>query len=240
MEPQIGDAHGAALLAHLEGDDGAHVIERDDGLVEPMNAAVYFAEPADWPLGEAIVLDHVRGSVLDIGAGAGRYGLALEASGHGVLSLDVSPGAAEVCRRRGLSRVFSGSIFDLDESGFDTFLLAGHNLGLLESPDHSRRFLERLSELARAGARIVGTNRDPYETSDESHLEYHRMNRARGREPGQARLRVRHRRLATDWFDYWFQSRQELATVAEARWWQLTAHEPLFEGSYLAVLERHG
>ncbi len=136
-----------------------------------------------------------------------------------------------------MSHVFTGSIFDLEAKGFDTFLLCGHNLGLLEDPEHGRRFLARLSELARPGARIVGTTRDPYETSDQDHLTYHQVNRERDREPGQTRLRVRFRALATDWFDYWFMSREELESVANASGWNVVIDRPLFSGSYLAVLE---
>lgn len=109
-------------------------------------------DPADWPTGEQIVLDHVRGAVLDIGSGAGRYAIELRDRGHEVLALDNSPGAIEACTRRGLTNVFTGDIHELPgQTTFDTFLLGGNNIGLLEDPRQALRFLDRLSGLARPG-----------------------------------------------------------------------------------------
>ena len=113
--------------------------------------------------------------------------------------------------------MFLGTVFELDESGLDTFLLAGHNFDLLGSPDHAGDFLARLGELA-----------------------YHNYNRSRGRPPGQTRLRVRYRRTATEWFDYWFMAPSELDSLAAEEGWAVVEQRALVEGSYLAVLEMKG
>ena len=42
MEPPIGDALGRAMLDYLETGAGWHVVERDDGFVELMDAGVFF------------------------------------------------------------------------------------------------------------------------------------------------------------------------------------------------------
>jgi SAM-dependent methyltransferase len=237
MKPRKGDAFGMALLAHMDQKDGWHVVERDDGRLHPMDAEVYFREPADWPNGEPRVLDYIRGRVLDVGAGAGRYAVELQRRGHHVVALDVSAGAAEVCQRRGLVNVFTGTIDELGDDHFDTFLFGGNNLGLLASPSAASRLLDRLRTLALPNAQIIGTCRDPYDTDDPENLEYHELNRSRGRQAGQIRLRVRFRRVATPWFDYWFQSPSELRTVTEPHGWSLRHYEPLAFGSYLAVLD---
>ena len=236
-EPQLGDALGKAMLGHMDEEDGWHVIERDDGYVEPMDAAVYFRRPDEWPEGEAVVLEHVSGRVLDVGAGAGRYAVELAERGHKVVALDVSPGAIEVCRRRGLESTFVGTLEEYEDAQpFDTFLFAGHNLGLLGGPDHAVRVLAKARSLSAPGARIVGTNRDPYLTDMKEHLAYHEWNRSRGRPAGQTRMRMRHGDLASEWIDYWFLSVDELNPVAEAHGWTVVHHEPLAFGSYMAVL----
>lgn len=236
----VSDAFGAVLLAYLDGGHHTYIVERDDGYVRAGDASVYFAPPPEWPGDEIRILDHVRDRVLDVGAGAGRHALELAARGHDVVALDTSPGASEACRRQGVRHVFAGSIFELDDAhGFDTLLLAGHNLALLAGPPAAPAFLARLAELARPGARIVGTNRRATGTDDPDHLAYHARNRAAGRPPGQITMRVRYHLQASPWFDYWFTDPDELAAVAEPEGWRLTHTEPITEdGSYLAVLER--
>jgi hypothetical protein len=77
-------------------------------------------------------------------------------SGREVVALDVSPGAVEVCRRRGVRDTFTETVFELAGIGpepFDTFLLCGNNYGLLESLEHGLSFLGALAEVAVPGLR---------------------------------------------------------------------------------------
>ena len=238
--PIEGDALGAALLAHLEEGElaGLHVVERDDGHSSADSASPFFSRAGDWFAVEESVPDRVHGRVLDVGAGAGRFSLDLQDRGHDVLALDVSAGCLEVCRRQGVESTFYGTVFDLaatEPEPFDTFLLLGHNIGLLASPEIAPRFLTTLATMANPGAVILGTCREPLATSDPYNLAYHQMNRQRGRPPGQLTIRVRWCHLATSWFDYWFLSPDELATVAAKAGWMLADHE--HRGStYLAEL----
>lgn len=233
----IGDALGSAMVSYFEHGEGGYVLERDDGWVEAQDAEVYFRLPGEWPDGEPHALEFVVGRVLDVGAGAGRYALALQTAGHEVTALDISPGAIDVCSRRGVGSTFVGTVDDLeDSSGFDSFVLGGHNLSLLESPERAVVFLDRLRRLSRPGARIVGTCRSPYSTDHPEHLRYHELNRSRDRKPGQIRFRVRRERLITDWFEYWLMSPEELEEAVAPTAWRLDHHEPLADGSYLSVL----
>ena len=53
-----------------------------------------------------------------------------------------------------------------------------------------------------------------YNTEDPDHLGYHERNRRRARMAGQIRMRVRHRKLKTPWFDYLMVSHEELEQAA--------------------------
>lgn len=239
-DPVIGDALGAALLAHLEegNEEGRHIVERDDGYVSSDPADLYFTRIGEWFAVEASTVSRVQGRVLDIGAGGGRFAVELQRQGHDVVALDVSDGCLEVCRRQGVRQTFSGTIFDLlatDPEPFDTFLLMGHNLGLLAGPEQAPRFLDCLKSLANPGARIIGTNRDPLGTEDPINLAYHQRNRDRGRPPGQLVIRVRYCNLATPWFDYWFLPIDELESLAAACGWEL-AGKAFENDHYLAEL----
>ncbi len=237
-EPITGDAFGMALLSHLDhGDDGWHVIERDDGWVDALAASRYFGDIEAWVPIERDAIGRAGDRVLDVGAGAGRISLFLQERGTDVVALDVSPGAVDVCRRRGVAATFTGTVFDLASAQpepFDTFVYFGNNLGLLGSPEGAAAMLAALGDLARPGARVIGTLIDPYDTADPAHLDYHERNRARGRMPGQIALRIRYRQYATPWKDLLWVSLEELEAITAPLGWTLTEHWSL--GPFRAVV----
>jgi len=215
------------------------VIERDDGLINGAPADHYLSEPDEWQPHDHRALRLVRGSVLDIGAGAGRTAIELQRRGVPVTGLDISPGAIEVARKRGLRDTVLNTVdrFATSPARYDTFLLLGSNLGLLESRERAPVFLDALARLARPGARIIGHGTDPYGTTDPVHVAYHRRNRERGRLGGQLRLRLRYRLLATDWFDYLVCSVDELESLLAGTRWRLNSIDDADQPYYLAVME---
>src|SRR5439155_545816 len=90
----------------------------------------------DWnPVRPELVCEvrYDSGRVLDVGCGGGCVCLHLQERGQDVVGIDVSPGAIEVCRRRGVRDVRLLSIDDVDHSlgQFDTVVMLGNNIGLL-------------------------------------------------------------------------------------------------------------
>lgn len=128
------DTFGEALLEAFEGGAGRHMIERDDGRQDWMDAASYFTDVNAWPAPVADALAGLHGHVLDVGCGAGRHALHLAGRGCDVVGIDPSPLAVEISRRRGV-RAVVGRLGDADLSAhepFDGVVMLGHNLGLLE------------------------------------------------------------------------------------------------------------
>lgn len=238
-KPRRGDAFGSALLAAHAGENGWHVVEREDGYVEPMDAAIYLAAPVAWPDIDRTALDAAEGGILDVGAGGGRHAIEAQARGHDVVALDVSPGALEVCRQRGVDATFLGTVIDLAAQGsgqFDTLLCLGNNLGLLGSAGFASRMFDAMRAVLRPGGKLIGTGLDPYLTDDPAHLAFHEGNRKRRRMTGRTVLRVRYAYIATDWFDYLFTSPAELAELAGRAGWRVvdsTTPDP----HYLAILQ---
>ena len=223
----IGDAFGEILLACQQAGGASGVahelIERSDGFLGVEDAARYFSTDFD------SAFELAQGRVLDIGAGAGRASVALHDRGQDVVALDISPGATAVCRDRGVPTTFTGSVFELAASRpepFDTFLMLGNNLGLLGGPANAPLILEALGGMAAPGARIVGETADPYTTTRPVHLDYHEQNRRSGRLPGQLRLRIRHERTATPWWDYLLCTPEELEEVIRPTAWALASVLP--------------
>jgi SAM-dependent methyltransferase len=231
------DAYGQLVLAYLEGRPRAReIVERDDGMIEATGGpASYFAPVRSWPAAERRGLRSVRGRVLDVGCGAGRVALELQARGREVVAIDSSPLAVEVARRRG---VRDARVLPFEQVGpalgrFDTVVMYGNNFGLFGSEAKARRLLRRLRSLA---GRIVASSRDPYDTNDPAHLAYQERNRRRGRMPGQIRLRVRYRQYTSRWFDYLIASPGEVEMLVDGTGWHLARTIP-GEPLYVAVLE---
>jgi len=218
------------------------IIERDDGLINGAPADHYLHEPHEWQPHDNRALRMCRGHVLDIGAGAGRTAVELQRRGVAVTGLDTSAGAIEVARKRGLRDTVRATVdeYARADARYDTFLLLGNNLGLLEGPDRAPVFLAALAALANPGARLIAHGTDPYGTTDPVHVAYHRRNRVRGRLGGQLRLRLRYRLLATEWFDYLVCSPDELAVLGRGTRWRLAAIDQTDRPYYLAVMEFTG
>jgi len=215
------------------------IIERDDGLINGALADHYLDEPAAWPAHDHRALRLCRGAVLDIGSGAGRTALELQRRGMAVTGLDTSAGAIEVARRRGLRDTVLNTIdeYARGPARYDTFLLLGNNLGLIESRERAHGFLAAVAALARPGARIIAHGTDPYGTTDPVHVDYHERNRARGRLGGQLRLRLRYRVLTTEWFDYLVCSVDELESLLVGTEWRLKSIDDEDKPYYFAVME---
>jgi SAM-dependent methyltransferase len=235
------DAYGAMMLAAFEGKSSPEIVERDDGFIEAggYSAETYLAPFRRWPAHQRRAMRFVRGRVLDVGCGAGRLCLQLQARGLDVVGIDISPGAVDVCRRRGVLDARICPIEDVDASlgVFDTIVMFGNNLGLLASKAKGRRLLRRFHKLTSGRGRIVAETRDVYRTEDPAHLAYHERNRRRGRLPGQIRIRVRYRGLKTPWFDYVMVSPDELEDLLAGTGWHL-ARTIDSDDMYVAVIDK--
>jgi SAM-dependent methyltransferase len=215
------DAFGTALLDYLDGKNVAPLAleVRGGRKVLGLGAEWFFRSYEQWDWWDRKLLPQVKqGPVLDLGAGAGRAALYLQERGLSVTTVDASPGAAEVCRRRGIADVRLGDVLDppADQRWAAVLLLCG-NLGLGGSWDGSRRLLTRLAELAAPGAVLVGDSVTP---AGEPHVD----------------LRVWYRSLVTPWWpQYNIPAAHVAALVADTGW---RIETQLEDGEEHAVLLR--
>jgi SAM-dependent methyltransferase len=234
------DAYGQMMLDYLRDGSGYEVVEHDDGFVGlGAGPRLYFAGHDAWRQTERDAMDYVRGRVLDVGCGAGRFMLWLRDRGHEVVGVDISPGAIEVCRARGLTDVHVMSVGQVSRrlGSFDTVLLLGGNMALLGPWDRARRNLARLRRVASLGARLLGANRDLTTSADPRIRERLGHNRARNRFSGEHRSRIRYRTFATPFFTSARMTVSELRELAVGTGWSVTDAVDRDEGIYVAVLQ---
>jgi len=223
--PSERDAFGRALWDRWQGEPDANdMVERDDGFIAVEDTQRYLDPFRRWPAVDRQAFRLLKGRVLDVGCGGGRVALELQQRGRVVAALDVSPGAVDVCRARGVADVRLASMGAVDATWgpVDTIALFGNNIGLLETPARATRTLRRFSRVLADGGSVVGVCLDPYGTDDPLRLAYQARNRERGRASGQIRLRIRYRAIVGPWFDYLFVSADELRSIAAEAGWVVT------------------
>lgn len=240
--PRAQDAFGRALMDHLRGRAVPIVIEREDGYIDVGSTAEYFDPASRWPAHQRRALRFARGRILDVGSGAGRHALHLQAKGQAVVAIDSSPLAVKVCRARGVrdARILPVDDIPKFRERFDTILMLGNNLGLFGSRIRGRRLLRRFFDITTDRARVIAETLDPLESPRPVHRRYHRQNRRRGRLPGQVRIRIRYQLQVGAWFDYLFVGPDDLADLVHCTGWRVARLIHSTDSRYVAILEKAG
>jgi hypothetical protein len=166
--------------------------------------------------------------------------LYLQQKGFSVVGVDSSPLAIKVCKLRGLkkARVMSLEGLSFRPGTFDVVLMLGGNFGLMGNPEKARRLLMKLRRITSKKASIIAETRDPYKTDNPLHLEYHRLNRSKGRLSGQTRIRIRFEKTVTEWFEYLMVSKEEMEQLINGTGWRIGQFIDSENASYIAILEK--
>ena len=220
----------------------AEIIEREDRFIDTgSEAGLYFRDYKQWSPLERQAIKAAKGRILDIGCGAGRHSLYLQQKGFDVTGIDISPGAVKVCKLRGLKKAFVRPITDISKfkpNSFDTVLMLGNNFGLFGSAKEAKLRLKNLYRISSPDARIIAGTRNPYKTNNPNHLQYLRVNKKRGRMPGQIKIRARFEKTIGPWFDYLFVSPKEMEDLLKDTDWRVERFIGLEEPNYFAVIRK--
>ena len=142
------DLFGQALLDYQNGNYKEDIITStnisdDDVLPIPY----LFRSYKEMPKLEQKALDLAFGKVLDVGCGAGSHSLYLQnEKGLDVKAIDISVGAIEVCKKRGIKNV---EVLDVlkEVTQFDTILLLMNGTGVFQELNQVTKYLSHLISL---------------------------------------------------------------------------------------------
>jgi SAM-dependent methyltransferase len=149
------DLFGKALLDFYNGNYSEDIITSttisdDDVLPIPY----LFREYKDMPKLEQNALKLCKGDVLDVGCGSGSHSLYLQKKGFNVKAIDISEGAIEVAKKRGVLRTETLNLLAETET-FDTILLLMNGTGIFQELTHVSKYLKHLKSLLKPDGQIL-------------------------------------------------------------------------------------
>jgi SAM-dependent methyltransferase len=150
--------HGAALMDCFRGNTSAMLVCYQDGQRDDVPAAFWLREKID-PL-ESLALDLCRGTVLDVGAGAGPHALELQRRGFTLTAIDVSPECVSIMRERGVRDAQVASIESFKGGTYDTVLCLCNGLDKVERLSNLPNFLARMGQLLAPGGQLLADSFD--------------------------------------------------------------------------------
>jgi SAM-dependent methyltransferase len=155
------DIFGKAVLDFHNGNYTSDIItyssfEEEDSLPLPY----LFRDFKHMPKLEQKALALCKGSILDIGCGAGSHSLYLQQKNYRATALDRSMGAIEVCKERGVIATKCADIYDFKGETFDTLLLLMNGIGIVGKLSHLNRFFTHLKSLLNPEGQIIVDSSD--------------------------------------------------------------------------------
>ena len=152
---ELKDVYGKAILDYHNGKNVSITTYSSVGGKDELPVEHLFRGFDKMPEIEQIALGMVAGTVLDLGCGAGSHSLYLQEKNHMVKSIDISEGAIEVCRKRGLKNAEVINLWDLKGQKFDTILSLMNGAGICGSLDKLPDFMAHLKSLLHPNGQIL-------------------------------------------------------------------------------------
>ncbi len=150
------DVFGTAVLEYQNGIHSEDIVtfsslDEEDTIPLPY----LFRDFDGMPEIEQKALGLCKGSILDIGCGAGSHSRYLQQKGFEVTALDSSKGAIETCRQRGVENRVHTTILDFKDCKFDTLLMLMNGIGIVGQLENLAHFLVHLKSLLNPGGQIL-------------------------------------------------------------------------------------
>ncbi len=149
------DLFGKALLDYHSGNYTEDLITSTNISGEDELPLPYlFRAYTEMPKLEQKALQLANGKTLDVGCGSGSHSLYLQNKGLNVKGIDISKGAVEVAKRRGVTDVELKDLLE-ETSKFDTVLVLMNGTGIFQELSKSHQYLTHLKSLLNPNGQIL-------------------------------------------------------------------------------------
>ncbi len=149
------DIFGQALMDYHNGNYTEDLITSTSISEEDILPLPYlFRSYHNMPKLEQQALSLCQGTVLDVGCGAGNHSLYLQNNSFEVKAIDISKGAIEVCKQRGLADYELIDLLD-EAKTFDTILLLMNGTGIFKKLCLAPNYLKHLKKLLNPKGQIL-------------------------------------------------------------------------------------
>lgn len=229
---------GSALLDYHRGDHHAEIVVISDLWEDDATPVEAYYRPIDRELAalEAQALNLCRGRVLDLGAGAGRHALELQASGHAVVAVDPLAEAVEIMEDRGIADARQGDLGAVSGERFDTVLMLMHGLGIVGDLRGLGDFLERLPDHLNPGAQLICDSADLGSVLGEESPEIIDDLAHPGHYLGEVEFRLRYKNIEGPSYPWLFIDPEALGIIAGAAGFRVSTAATGDRGAFLAAL----
>ncbi|NQY29869.1 MAG: methyltransferase domain-containing protein [Flavobacteriaceae bacterium] len=152
----MSDILGNALLDYYNGNYSEDIItESTISEEDELPSSYLFRSYNEMPAIEQKALALCKGKVLDIGCGSGSHSLFLQNKKKLIVdAIDISRGAIEVAKLRGVHNTFNKNLFEIKET-YDTLLLLMNGIGICGKVERINLFLQHLKSILNTNGQIL-------------------------------------------------------------------------------------
>ncbi|MEM1223726.1 MAG: class I SAM-dependent methyltransferase [Verrucomicrobiota bacterium] len=230
------DPYASALSAYSQGDlEASFTIRREDGFSQVVPASSFWND-TDFNELERKAMKLCRGSVLDVGAGAGRHSLELGRMGYTVCSVDISEECTRIQKERGIEPALTADVLTWNEMRFDTVLMLMNGIGIVQDLQGLHQFLKHARKLVNEDGQIICDSIDVSKSTDPVHIAYRNEKEKSGAYRGQQNFTMERASLCEE-FKWLHIDYATLAEIAEENGWSPSLECEQANGHYLATLK---
>jgi len=226
------DIFGLALLDYHRGQFIPPLIRHNTyGSPEQTPIDGYFFDETDFSEMEHFTLSLCRGTVLDVGAAAGRHTLYLQSHGIEVKGLEISQSCCTLMQERDVRNIIHADIHKYDEGKFDTIILLMNGIGLAGTMEGLKLLLNQLNRLLAPGGQVF------FDSSDVAYI-YEGIEKPKGRYYGEIDYKYEYKGQAGSWFSWLYVDMKTMLECCIETGWAMQVIYEDETGLYLGRLIR--